>query len=237
MKDGCEQLSLAEVEALAGDALARSGLDPAAAPPVAWAICAAERQGDRDGGLARLPRLLEGLRTGAIQAGAQPQASAPHATQISVAAGSGLSDVALSVGVEALRAGAHSNGMARLIITGTGDIAHPRPWLAYLAEQHGIASVALGGAPDGLVSSDDAAQTLLPTSAIAPLRAALAEPNTGWVKPVANDYPYLEPVNGSLLILAIAQIPSDPAASARQVQADSADVHVPSDLLLRILNA
>ena len=232
MPHGTEHLSLGEVEDLARDALTRAGVDRAAAAAAAWAIQAAERDGDPAAGLARLPRLLEGVRMGSIAPHAQVHLHRPLASQLSIDAMQGLSDAAVETAFATLVELAKSNGAAVLTVVRTGDIPMPMPWVKRLAD-HDIL---------GLASA-------LPQGNGPQLRRAAAGDvgldmltflTGGRRRSETEDAVPLAPSDGSLCILALAraQIPtgdgSMDATDGRQ-EADTTGVDVSAELLVRIL--
>ncbi|MEM9319366.1 MAG: Ldh family oxidoreductase [Pseudomonadota bacterium] len=251
MTEGTERLSLGEVEAITKDALVRAGALVDAAIATAWSVRAAERNGERSSGLQRVGRLIEGLRMSAIDGAARPVLNRTLPTLLTVDAAGGLSDYAISSGFETLIEVSRSYGMARLLVTETGDRAAANSWLGRLSERRAIGAL-MGGPSGSAVSFPNVTQALpLPdTLGETFLRAASG------VVPRADpplDLPFTASVSGALILMALQPMSELPGQSrsfgtsglsagdadlvTRRHQADTEGVNVPSELLVSILTA
>ena len=239
MKQKTERLSLGEIEALVRDALTRAGASEVAAAATAWAVTACERNGDQRCGLERLPAILEGLHTSAVAAKAQ-QTMIRSASRLDVEADTGLSDAAINVAFDTLIELVRSYGSALLVVSSTGDVPMPRPWLDRMLNHH-VLGLSLGGQPQSAAASD-----LVPDVAVdlmAPAFVTRAAPFlTG--NPLSSEAqePVLNPVNGGLCIVGVAFTGTIPepvgtgtALANRRHQADEVGVDVNSALLMHIL--
>ncbi len=111
-----EFLSLADIEALAGDVLIRAGTSDANAAIVARSIRLAERDGLRAAGLATLPAVVEHLRCGRVNGRAVPRLTRTGPATLSVDAGGGFACPAIEDGHGHLLQSARDNGVAMLTI-------------------------------------------------------------------------------------------------------------------------
>jgi (2R)-3-sulfolactate dehydrogenase (NADP+) len=111
------QLTLAEVETLATEALTRAGASDAQAAAVARSIRAAEAEGTRGIGLGYLPWYCRHLGVGKIRGEAVPALRRTRPGSLAVDAGGGFAHAAYECGEEALVDAARSQGIAILAIS------------------------------------------------------------------------------------------------------------------------
>lgn len=209
MNDTAEVLSLSDIESLVIDLMRRIGVAPEAAVAVAWSVARCECLGARSLGLARLPRLIEGLRTGAISRADGPRLRDTYPGLVEVDALQGLSDTALKRGIEAVTQVAKARGNACLRVRNAGDRPAALPWLGLLRER-GV----------------DAVEQIE------------AVPNWPVLGAASQDVLFLEPENAQLSIKAATRAPMAAGNSgSRQDKAHVQTVCVPSDVLMRILEA
>lgn len=145
------RLTLAAVEDLAFDALARAGAAAHQARPVAQSIRRAEADGIRAIGLGTLPMYLGHLRAGRIDGHARPVLAAPRAAVVTVDAACGFAHPAFDVGRDALIAAARACGTASLAITRSysiGVLGHPAEDIA----AHGLVVLAATNAPANMTA-------------------------------------------------------------------------------------
>lgn len=93
-----KQITLDEVEVLAGQVLFAAGASPAAATAVARSVRLAERDGIRSHGLLYLPIYAEHLRCGKVVGLAEPVVSRPRPGSIRVDAANGFAHTAINAG-------------------------------------------------------------------------------------------------------------------------------------------
>ena len=110
------QLSIAEIEAFARDALAEAGSGTAAAASLAAAIARAEAEGLASHGLAYLPTYLEHLACGKVKREAAPRLAQPKAGIVTVDADCGFAHPAIALGFETLLPKARELGIAVLVV-------------------------------------------------------------------------------------------------------------------------
>jgi (2R)-3-sulfolactate dehydrogenase (NADP+) len=110
------RMSIAEIEALTAEALARHGASEAQARALAAGIAGAERDGIRSHGLMYLPVYCEHLTCGKVIGKAEPVLSRPAPGSITVDAGSGFAHPAIDLGLPELTAAARTQGLASLAI-------------------------------------------------------------------------------------------------------------------------
>ena len=175
-------LGLAEVEALARDALCRGGAHPDAAAAVARRIVEAEARGLQAGGLRALPDAIAALRAGRIDGAARPRLLEGEAGTVTITAGHGFAAPALDLGVSLLLA-ATLGGVAVLVITDMVDCGDAAPLTCDLA---GSGRMALVRGADGQEAAArpglraDRPERLAPGDpALGGMRARLA----GWRQP------------------------------------------------------
>jgi (2R)-3-sulfolactate dehydrogenase (NADP+) len=145
------RLTLAAVEDLAFDALARAGAAAHQARPVAQSIRRAEADGTRAIGLGTLPMYLGHLRAGRIDGRARPVVAAPRAAVVTVDAAHGFAHPAFDAGRDALVAAARACGTASLAITRSysiGVLGHPAEDIA----AHGLVVLAATNAPPNMAA-------------------------------------------------------------------------------------
>jgi (2R)-3-sulfolactate dehydrogenase (NADP+) len=120
-------LSLPDVAALTRRALLGSGIDPRNEAPITSSVVAAEAEGRRSHGLARLPTYCEHARVGRIDGKARPVLDSPKPGLVRVDAKSGFAHPAIDFGLPALYEAAKSHGIAALAVTNSfhcGVIGH-----------------------------------------------------------------------------------------------------------------
>ena len=198
-------LTLEEVEALAGQALARAGAAAGQAAAVARSTRLAERDGIRSHGLMYIPVYAEHLRCGKVRGDAVPEVARPRPGVVRVDAANGFAHGAIDAGWQAFEAAIRAQGVAALALHRSyncGVLGHHAERLAAaglvgLCTTNAPASIApVGGArpvigtnPFALAVPDGAGGALLvidqSASAIAKseiiLRARGGEPiDAGW---------------------------------------------------------
>jgi (2R)-3-sulfolactate dehydrogenase (NADP+) len=112
-----ERLTLAEIEALAHDALIRAGADAAAARALAQATAQTEADGVASHGLAYIPTYCAHLRCGKVVAGAVPVITQPKPGLVLADAGAGFAHTAIAAGFDALIPAARAQGIAALAVS------------------------------------------------------------------------------------------------------------------------
>lgn len=253
MKNGAERLSLGEVESLVHDALRRAGASSSAAAATAQAVRRSERNGDKIGGMQRVPRLIEGIRLAAIGGDAVPTMEPVRQGRVRLSAQKGLSDAAFELGCNALGDVVEREGYGQLFIEETGDLPMPRPWIEGLAETN-LMVFSLGGWPANAAAMPRGQGQvhfeagILPAAAAAQMQEFLTSVAPEPVRDVED--PYLEPYRGRVCLLAFASgnVKADAredslsefsltGQSLRRQQADTHGVDVPSALLTLILTA
>lgn len=110
-------MSLAEIEALAFDALRKSGTSEKNARPLAVATAQTEAIGVSSHGLAYIPIYCEHVQCAKVDGTAIPSLSQPAASLSRVDAGFGFAHPAIDLGFEALIPAAKTHGIAALSIT------------------------------------------------------------------------------------------------------------------------
>lgn len=110
------RMSIAEIEGLATEALARHRASEAQARALAAGIAGAERDGIRSHGLMYLPVYCEHLTCGKVIGAAEPVLSRPAPGSIVVDAGSGFAHAAIDLGLPELIAAAGEQGIASLAV-------------------------------------------------------------------------------------------------------------------------
>lgn len=110
------RMSIAEIETLATEALAKHGASEAQARALAAGIAGAERDGIRSHGLMYLPVYCEHLTCGKVIGAAAPVLSKPAPGSLVVDAGSGFAHAAIDLGLPDLIATARTQGIASLAI-------------------------------------------------------------------------------------------------------------------------
>jgi (2R)-3-sulfolactate dehydrogenase (NADP+) len=109
-------LTLAEIETLAVEALSSCGASPEAARSLARAVAAAEADGIASHGLAYVPTYCEHLVCGKVDCSAVPVVSVPKPALVVVDAGTGFAHPAIDAGFERLLPLAGEMGIAALAI-------------------------------------------------------------------------------------------------------------------------
>src|SRR5580692_7393302 len=104
-------LTPGEIEALAAQALRRSGASDAQAASLAAGIAAAERDGIKSHGLMYLPTYCEHLTCGKVVGAASPELFQPAAASLVVDARNGFAHPAIDLGVPSLIATARTQGV------------------------------------------------------------------------------------------------------------------------------
>ncbi len=110
------RMTIAEIEELAAEALAKHGASEGQAKALAAGIAGAERDGIRSHGLMYLPVYCEHLTCGKVIGTAAPVLSRPAPSGIVVDAGSGFAHAAIDLGLPELVATARVQGIASLAI-------------------------------------------------------------------------------------------------------------------------
>ena len=110
-------LSLAAAQAFVADALVRCGTAPAAAASTARALVAAEADGLKGHGLARVPGYAAQVRSGKVAGGAEIRAERPRPGLLAIDAGHGFAYPALDAAVALLPGIAREQGVAAAGIT------------------------------------------------------------------------------------------------------------------------
>jgi len=111
-----ENLTLAEIEALAFNALVAAGTTEANARPLAIATAATEADGVASHGLAYIPIYCEHVQCGKVDGQATPILDEPRPSVITVDAATGFAHSAIDQGFEKLIPLARSHGVAVLAI-------------------------------------------------------------------------------------------------------------------------
>ncbi len=111
-----ETLTLSEVRALARRALAACGVTEANLDPVAASVVAAEAEGIRSHGLARLPTYCEHARVGKVDGAAEPVAERPSPGALKVDARDGFAHPAIDLGLGELPDMARETGIAAMAV-------------------------------------------------------------------------------------------------------------------------
>lgn len=137
---------LAEVEALTRAALLTSGAGEAAAESVTQSIVAAEADGIRSHGLARLPTYCAHLRCGKIDGHARPTVERRAAGVLRVDARDGFAHPAIDLGREPLAELARDSGIAAMAVTNSYNCGVVGYHLERLAEL-GLVALGFANAP------------------------------------------------------------------------------------------
>jgi len=103
-----------EIEALARDALERSGTRPQSAASLARAVAAAELDGIRSHGLVYVPIYCLHVQCGKVDGGAEPSVLSEKPSAVHVDAASGFAHPAIDLGFGKLIPKARENGVAAL---------------------------------------------------------------------------------------------------------------------------
>ena len=136
----CEELSLAEIYALARDALTKAGADNDNANAVSQTVANAERDGANAHGLFRIPGYVAGLQSGKVNGHANPTPQTCGAI-IRCDGQNGYAPLALQRCIPILANAASQNGIAALALTKSHHFAALWPETEALAER-GIAAIA-----------------------------------------------------------------------------------------------
>lgn len=157
-----ETLTLAQIEALAFDALVAAGASQVQARGVAVATAQTEGMGVASHGLAYVPIYAEHLRCGKVVGDAVPVVTRPKAGLVLADAGNGFAHPAIAEGFDALIAAAQDQGIAALFIRGsyncgvlgvhTGALA--RAGLVGLGFTNAPASIAPAGGAKPIVGTN-----------------------------------------------------------------------------------
>ncbi len=129
------RMTLDEVHALATDAFLANGGSPAQSRAVADTVTAAERDECRSHGLFRVPGYVASIRSGKVNAGAEPKAERLAPGVVKVDGCNGFAPLALEVGREPLIERARELGIAALAVTNTHHFAALWPETEALAER------------------------------------------------------------------------------------------------------
>jgi len=111
-----ETMTLAEIEALAFDALIAAGTSAENARPLAIATAATEAEGIASHGLAYIPVYCEHVKCGKVDGQAVPVLTRPRPGVIAVDAGTGFAHSALAMGFAELLPLAKEQGIAALAV-------------------------------------------------------------------------------------------------------------------------
>ncbi|WP_424974606.1 Ldh family oxidoreductase [Dinoroseobacter sp. S124A] len=111
-----ETLTLAQIEALAFDALVAAGTSETNARPLAIATAATEADGVASHGLAYIPIYCEHVLCGKVDGQATPQLSTPRPSVVRVDAATGFAHGAIDIGFETLIPLARAQGVAVLTL-------------------------------------------------------------------------------------------------------------------------
>lgn len=111
-----ERFSLADIEALALNALVAAGARPANAGPLARAIMQAERDGIVSHGLMYLPVYVEHLGCGKVDGSAEPVVEQPRPGVVRVDAATGFAHPAIAAGLGPLLEAARAQGIACMAV-------------------------------------------------------------------------------------------------------------------------
>ena len=129
------RMTLDEVHALATDAFLANGGSPAQSRAVADTVTAAERDECRSHGLFRVPGYVASIRSGKVNAAAEPKAKRLAPGVVKVDGCNGFAPLALEVGREPLIERARELGIAALAVTNTHHFAALWPETEALAER------------------------------------------------------------------------------------------------------
>ncbi|MEO1191906.1 MAG: Ldh family oxidoreductase [Pseudomonadota bacterium] len=165
-------MTLAEVEALAGQALRLAGASDLQSAPTAQSLAAAEAEGFRSVGLGTLPYYCLHLRCGKVKGDAQPKVSQTAPSGLLVDADNGFAHAAFKAAEAELVTLAKSQGLAALGFTRSYSAGILRWFVEPLAAE-GLVALCLANAP-AAVSAYGATRPLFGTN---PLAYAL--PRTG----------------------------------------------------------
>ena len=141
-----ETLSLDDVRDLTRRALAGSGVVSANVDPVATSVVAAEADGIRSHGLARLPTYCEHARCGKVDGAAEPMAARVRAGALKVDARDGFAHPAIDLGFRHLPDMARENGIAAMAVTNSYNCGVVGYHVERLADQ-GLVALGFVNAP------------------------------------------------------------------------------------------
>lgn len=165
-----QALSLDDLEALAGDCLARAGVPPTTASCVARDVVAAEARGDRANGLDALLRDLRLVRYERLHAGATPVITPAAAGVLGVDAQHGFAATALDRALPDLVRMTESGGIALLRLERSSDPAGVFGALADLADR-GVFAMSMTDRGAARMASPEHP---MPRPLLTPTRPALA---------------------------------------------------------------
>lgn len=138
-------MTLAQVHALASEALQANGCSEAQARAIADTVTAAEADGAKSHGLFRIPFYVKAMRSAGAVGDAEPQVTELAPAVLRVDGGLGFAPLALQVGAEPLAERASSQGIAALAVTNVFHIAALWPEVERLVER-GLVAFAFTGA-------------------------------------------------------------------------------------------
>ena len=150
-----ERLTLAEIEALAFDALVAAGTMPENARSLAIATAQTEADGVASHGLAYIPIYCEHVQCGKVDGAARPVLTQPRPALLSVDAATGFAHPAIDAGFERLIPLAAEQGMAGLAIHNSyncGVLGYHTRRLA----QAGLVGIGFTNAPASIAPSGGA---------------------------------------------------------------------------------
>ena len=129
------RMTLEEVHALAADAFLANGGSPEQSRAVADTVTAAERDECRSHGLFRVPGYVASIRSGKVDAAAEPKVERLAPGVVKVDGCNGFAPLALEAGREPLVERAREQGIAALAVTNTHHFAALWPETEALAER------------------------------------------------------------------------------------------------------
>lgn len=143
------QVAVAEAEDLARRALERAGASRQQAEPTARALAAAERDGQKGHGLARVAPYTEQVRTGKVRGKAAPDTAMPRPASVAVDAGHGFFYPAFDAGLDLLIGAAHQCGVAAMAIRRSHHCGQAGFHVERLAEK-GLVAFLYANTPKGM---------------------------------------------------------------------------------------
>ncbi len=137
MKDGGDNefFSLDDIQSLVADVFQRAGASKSVAQTMGHSIKLAERDGMRQYGLALVPTMIEHIRSGRVDARAEPVAHWDGPTTLKVNASSGFACPAIDPYLAELTDRAADHGLAHMAVTRAYPIHKPHLTVEWIAQQ------------------------------------------------------------------------------------------------------
>ena len=142
-------LSLRDAQSLVQDALAASGANLHAASATASALVAAEADGQKGHGLARVPSYAGQVKSGKVNGGADPRVISEAPSGVVIDADFGFAYPAINLAIEELPARTRNTGIAAAAIQRSHHFGQAGAHAERLAEK-GFIALVFGNSPKGI---------------------------------------------------------------------------------------